>query len=118
MSKLDICTAMVQLNRFTTVYRGPTNPINYAEIEMLRFELGDRAVTDVQVIDVEDRDNAEVLESLRLKFGNDKVREAFPGSKPRLPMEAPSDVPRYIGGEAPRNKRKAADKEPDGATAA
>lgn len=92
--KHDICVAMIQLNEYTVVARGENNPIGYAEIEVLRFTLGERAVSDVEVIRVEETTNADVLEALRLKFGKDTINEAFPGTRPRLPLEAPGDVPR------------------------
>lgn len=92
--KHDICTAMIQLNEYTVVARTESNPIGYAEIEVLRFTIGERAVFDIEVIRTEETTNADVLESLRLKFGRDKINEAFPGTRPRLPLEAPDDVPR------------------------
>ena len=94
MPKLDICTCKVAINEKTVVYRGENNPLNYAEVELLRFQVGERAISDLVVIRTEDRTNQEVLEGLRLKYGSRQVGEAFPGTRPRLPMEAPADEPR------------------------
>jgi len=94
MPNLDICTCKVAINEKTVVYRGENNPLNYAEVELLRFTLGERAISDLVVIRTEDRTNQDVLQALRLKYGNRQVGEAFPGTRPRLPMEAPADEPR------------------------
>lgn len=93
MAKLSMCHAMIKVDEYTIIARGETNPINYAEVEMCLFQLGERAVTDLVVVDEIDAENSEVLTDLRLKYGNGAVQKAFPGVRPRLPMQAPSDVP-------------------------
>lgn len=95
MAKLDICTCLVDLNEYTTVARTEENPLNYAEVEFLRFMLGERAIRDLKVLRTEeDVSNQDVLDGLRVRYSARQVKEAFPGTRPRLPMEAPSDVPR------------------------
>ena len=92
MSKLDICTCVIKLDDRTTVVRGEANPMTYAEVEMSFFQFGERAVQDIEVIGYRERDNSTVLEDLRLKYGTKLVANAFPGQRPRLPMEAPDDI--------------------------
>ena len=94
MAKLDICTCLVDLNEYTTIARGELNPMNYAEVELMRFMLGDRAIRDLKVLRTEEATNQDVLDGLRVRYSARQVGEAFPGTRPRLPMEAPSDVPR------------------------
>ena len=93
MSKLDICTCTIRLDDRTTVVRGITNPMNYVEVEMSLFQFGERAISDLNVIGYREKDNSEVLENLRIKYGAQLVAKAFPGQRPRLPMEAPDDIP-------------------------
>lgn len=122
MAKLDLCTCLVDLNEYTTVARGEGNPLNYAEVELLRFTVGERAIRDLKVLKTVEATNQEVLEGLRLRYGKRQVSEAFPGTRPRLPMEAPSDVPRLdeppvsaaaLKKRAQRAKAKAAAAEED-----
>lgn len=95
MSKMDICTCMVTLagDARTVVARGVTNPMSYPEVDIMRFIHGDRAVNDVKVIKTVQTTNANELASIRLKYGA-QAKEAFPGQRPRLPLEAPDDVER------------------------
>ena len=97
MSKMDICTCMITLSgdKRTVVYRGPTNPMTYPEINYMMFAHGERSVSDIKVIKQVETTNQEELQKLRLKYG-DPFNEAFPGSRPKLPFEAPDDVPRDI----------------------
>jgi hypothetical protein len=95
MQKHDLCTANFAINEYTTVHRSPEAPVSYAEIEYMRFVLGEDAVTDVEVVRTEETTTSAVHEALSLKFGKSKVAEAFPGTRPRLPLQAPADVPRY-----------------------
>lgn len=98
MQKMDICTCKITLggdNR-QVVFRGPTRPMTYPEVDLMRYMHGDRFVTDVVVIKTVETTNSAELEALRTKYGK-TAREAFPGTRPRLPLEAPADVPRdYI----------------------
>lgn len=109
MPKLDICTALVQLNEYTVISRSETKPLNYAEVELLRFTLGERAIMDLKVIETVETTNQDVLDRLRERYGKDTVAEAFPGTRPRLPMEAPDDVPR-VGAEPLEAPKHAASK--------
>ena len=98
MSKMDICTCKITLSgdKRQVVYRGPTKPMTYPEVNLMMFLHGDRFVEDVKVIKTVDTTNQAELEALRVKYGA-QAREAFPGSRPRLPLEAPDDIPRdYI----------------------
>lgn len=92
MSKLDICHCTIVRDKYTTIVRGETNPMNYAEVEMARFMFGDNAVKDVKVVGFREKTNQEVLEDLRVTYGVKEVAKAFPGTRPRLPMEAPDDI--------------------------
>lgn len=94
MPKQDLCSANIKINEYTVVHRSPENPIGYAEVEYLRFVLGENAITELVVVKVEETTNNDVLQALRLKFTPSRVAEAFPGTRPRLPLEAPDDVPR------------------------
>jgi hypothetical protein len=94
MAKHDLCTANIRTNEYTVIHRSPENPIGYAEVEYMRFVLGEEAITDLVVVATEETTNNDVLQALRLKFGASRLAEAFPGTRPRLPLEAPDDVPR------------------------
>lgn len=97
MSKMDICTCKITLNGDSrqVIYRGPTNPMTYPEVNLMMFLHGDRYVTDIKVIKTVETDNQSELHNLRVKYG-DATHEAFPGQRPRLPLEAPDDIPREI----------------------
>jgi hypothetical protein len=97
MSKMDICTCAITLSGDgrTVVVRGPTNPMTYPEVNLMMFTHGDRYVSDIKVIKTVDTDNATELQNLRIKYGK-AMKEAFPGQRPRLPLEAPDDIPREI----------------------
>jgi hypothetical protein len=104
----DLCSANIKLNEYTVIHRPPEDPMSYAEIEYLRFVLGEDAITDIVVVRSDEATNTEVLETLRLKFGPSKFAEAFPGTKPRLPLEAPNDVPRMTAARPAKGKAKPA----------
>ena len=98
MQKMDLCTCKITLggDRRQVVFRGPLRPMTYPEIDLMRYMHGDRYVEDVVVIKTVETTNAAEVEALRTKYGK-SAREAFPGTRPRLPLEAPGDVPRnYI----------------------
>lgn len=104
MAELDIAHAKVRLDDYTVVYRGETNPLNWVEIEYLWFVHGERALSDIVVVDTIEAENMEVLENLRLKYGAKDVSKAFPGQRPRLPMKAPDE---FRKGYKPKKKRAA-----------
>jgi hypothetical protein len=106
MQKQDLCTANIRINEYTVVHRSPENPVSYAEIEYLRFVLGENAITDLVVVRSEETTNNDVLQALRLKFTPGRVAEAFPGTRPRLPLEAPGDVPRMNAAREPETPAK------------
>ncbi len=95
MSKMDICTCKITLggDGRQVVFRGPTNPITYPEVNLRMYMHGDRYVEDIKVIKTVETTNQAELENLRVKYG-DSARAAFPGQRPRLPLEAPDDIPR------------------------
>lgn len=97
MSKMDICTCMITLagDSRTKVFRGPNNPMTYPEVNLMMFMHGDRYVTDIKVIRETEMDNATELDRLRVKYGS-VAYEAFPGQRPKLPFEAPDDIPRDL----------------------
>jgi hypothetical protein len=110
MQKQDLCTANIQINEYTVVHRPPEDPVSYAEIEYLRFVLGENAITDIVVVKSEETTNNDVLQTLRLKFGASRFGEAFPGTRPRLPLEAPGDVPRMNAAREPKTPAKTSGK--------
>lgn len=93
MSKVDVCTATIKRDKFTTIVRGENNPMTYTQVEMMRAIFGDNAVTDVTVIGFREKTNQEVLEDIRIEYGAAQVAKSFPGTRPRLPLEAPDDTP-------------------------
>ena len=97
MSKMDICSCMITLkgDKRTVVYRGPTNPLTYPEVNLMMFMHGERFVTEIKVIKEVETTNTEELQNLRSKYG-EVVTEAFPGGRPSLPLTAPHDIPREI----------------------
>lgn len=98
MQKMDLCTCKITLggDARQVVFRDKTRPMTYPEVDLMRYMHGDRFVNDVTVIKTVETTNAAEVEALRVKYGK-VAREAFPGSRPRLPLEAPGDVPRdYI----------------------
>lgn len=92
MSKVDVCTATIKRDKYTTIVRGENTPMTYPQVEMMRFMFGDNAVTGVKVIGFREMTNQEALENLRIEYGSREVAKAFPGTRPRLPLEAPDDV--------------------------
>ena len=77
------------------IFRGPTNPMTYPEVNLMMFVHGDRYVNDIKVIGTRETTNSEELQDLRIKYGK-SAHEAFPGQRPRLPLQAPDDIPRDI----------------------
>lgn len=113
MQKQDLCTANIRINEYTVIHRPPEDPVPYAEIEYLRFVLGEDAITEIVVVRSEETTNNDVLQALRLKFGASRLAEAFPGTRPRLPLEAPGDVPRMNAAREPKaSASKASGKKP------
>ena len=92
MSKVDVCTCMIKRDKYTTIHRDENRPMTYAQVEMMRFLFGDNNVTNVKVIGFREMTNQEQLVNLRLEYGVEEVGKAFPGTRPRLPLEAPDDT--------------------------
>lgn len=108
MPKMNIAHAKVTLDDYTVVSRGETNPLNWAEVELLWFQHGERAVSDIVVVDTVEANNAEVLEELRIKYGAKAIAKAFPGQRPRLPLLAPDEYKRAAKNPKPRTSKAAA----------
>jgi len=79
----------------TIIVRGPTRPMSWPEVNLMMHMHGERYVTDLKVVGEVETDNSQELENLRVTYGK-IAHEAFPGSRPKLPMEAPDDIPRDI----------------------
>ena len=118
MPKMDICTCMITLagDARQKIYRGPTNPMSYPEVNLMMFMHGDRYVEDIKVIQTVETTNQAELENIRVKYGA-VAREAFPGQRPRLPLEAPDDIPREIMSDEDILTEGAAPEVPEGETA-
>lgn len=97
MSKMDLCTCEIMLSgdKRTIIARGPTRPMSWPEINLMMYVHGERNVTNLKVVGEVETDNSTELETLKLKYGS-QAEAAFPGSRPKLPMEAPDDIPRDI----------------------
>ncbi len=88
---MHFCTGYVSIagDAQQIVFRGHYNPISWPETEVIRFVHGDDAVNDVHVFaDVEQSAPAE-KERLRLIYGDEPLKEVFPGRNPQMPMHAP-----------------------------
>jgi hypothetical protein len=72
------------------VARDRSRPILYPELKMLQVLHGDEAVTDVAVVGVCDMSNDEALMRLRIIYGDDRMKEVYPGARPTLDKGDPS----------------------------
>jgi hypothetical protein len=68
------------------VVRHRGRPIVFPELIVLQHLHGEDAIQDVHVVGEWDATQAEVLERLRLTYGDKAVQEVFPGARPRLPL--------------------------------
>lgn len=101
MPAISICTCQVSLSEDTrqVVFRGPTRPVTWPEIDVLLYLHGPDAVSDITVIDTKETTVPEEFERLQLRYGAAAVAQLFPGKRPAMQLEAPPDVPRAPGAE-------------------
>jgi len=72
------------------VYRDRSRPIVFPELSILMTLHGDDAVSDVHVVGTWEATNEEVLQRIRLIYGEEAVAAAYHGPRPRLPLSDPS----------------------------
>ena len=87
MAEYQLLRCMVALggDDGTTVYRDRSRPILFPELIILQFLHGEEAVTDVHVVGTCDIPVDEALLRLLTIYGEDVVRQIFPGARPNLP---------------------------------
>jgi hypothetical protein len=80
------CSIALAADPEQVVVRHRGRPIVFPELIVLQFLHGEEAIQDIHVVCEWDATQAEVLERLKLTYGDKAVAEVFPGARPRLPM--------------------------------
>ena len=88
MAQFQLLRCMVALDgdRDHVIYRHRGTPILLPELPILQHIHGDLAVTEVHVVGVCEMSNDEALQRLRIIYGDDAVKDVYPGTRPRLPQ--------------------------------
>jgi hypothetical protein len=80
------CSIALAADPEQVVVRHRGRPIVFPELIVLQHLHGEEAILDIHVVGEWDATQAEVLERLRLIYGDKAVTEVFPGARPRLPV--------------------------------
>ncbi len=115
--EVDIAHGFVELDERTKIHRHGRTAMRWPEVELLMYQLGDRALTELEIVDTTTMDPDQVLEDLRVKYGEDAVGKAFPGMRPRLPLQAPHDIPRHDTTKPPKAGKRRMNLKPAADTA-
>jgi len=88
MPAFHLLRCMVALggDKDNVVYRDRSRPIVFPELSILMTLHGDDAVSDVHVVGTWEATNEEVLQRIRLIYGEEAVAAAYHGPRPRLPL--------------------------------
>lgn len=113
--KMSMCTCMVQLlnDSRTVIYRGPTKPVSWPEIEVLMELHGEHAVTEIEVIEDADANPVDEVKRLAYRYGGDLVKTLFPGRRPSIELIAPRSIKRAAGVKAPAAPKRASKSKPE-----
>ena len=104
MAEYQLLRCMVALggDDGTTVYRDRSRPILFPELIILQFMHGEEAVTDMHVVGTCEMSADEAMTRLLTIYGEDVVRQIFPGARPNLPRADGSipfcTLPLYVPG--------------------
>ena len=77
---MQLLTGYVEINQFTTIYRGVDDPLTPAEVLVLQIEHGEDAVHDLVWIDDVERSTAEEYDRLAAIYKRTVLEQAFPGA--------------------------------------
>jgi hypothetical protein len=80
------CSIALAADPEQVVIRHRGRPIVFPELIVLQHLHGEEAIHDIHVVGEWDATQAEVLERLKLIYGDKAVSDVFPGARPRLPL--------------------------------
>src|SRR5262245_9758348 len=88
MPSYQLLRCMVALggDNDNTVYRDRSRPIAFPELAILQNIHGGDAITDIHVVGMWHAPNEEVLLRLQVLYGEEAVKEVYPGVRPKLPQ--------------------------------
>lgn len=84
------CKIALAGDREQVVHRHRDNPILYPELLVLQFIHGDDAITDLATVGVWNTTYTNVMDRLCALYGDEAVKEVYPGARPQLPLQDPT----------------------------